>query len=541
MYHSTGGDILGRMFRPWLASSTYCRGRCQKKRKQKQDGGSNVLNEQNWIHIIPFQNEMIRDPKQPDFQHCFEASLKQIQEDYPCPHCKRKVDRTVNDRFVELPPILLTQLNRSNNDSSKIQNPCEIPRELTVPLDDSVRRKSKYKNPKYRLAAVVAHTGSSSKSGHYISYVRNPAKSDRWIELNDEKVRDISFEEISHHKWDKKMLPFLMAWELIEDGAETDNGDWKENALDGRKNPSDDREAALDSREKELTAQEKSLDDREAALDTREKELTEQMPDVTEIELRKRELQLRRNEESYLKKIEPIVQKSVANQRERADLDDREKTLNDRELDLKQRAQRLQVRKEGDGLSNNSTGNKASGAPAKQGEPTAKGLLDQEVDKEIDTATFCATFRNTDNHDETARAIFKLNNFNSNAATKIESTVQLSDLEGNLRVIKKGTTVNDEFTITFNAKGEKKRKRGNDDDEHGPPSPPAKKPKGQSRASKKPQSTLKLEFQARNKPSIPSNIKFEQNSAEMTSIPPKKSPPPRRSTRINKGQRSKRA
>jgi hypothetical protein len=183
------------------------------------------------------------------------------------------------------------------------------------------------------------------------------------------------------------------------------------------------------------------------------------------------------------------------------------KALEKRVLDLDERERRVQHEKEVDDLF----------------EDTDKGSgdqLGQEVHNGTDTATFCATFQNTENHEENARAIFKLRNFNPNAATKIESTVHLTDLEGNLRSIKKGTTVSDEFTIMFNVKGSKKRKVGGDD-EAGGPSPPSKKPRRSKKQPAKPRTSPVAQDTA------------EQPARATVNTSP---PPPRRSARVNKGK-----
>ncbi len=471
--------------------------------------GYALLNEQAWIHIVNFQSPLLKQKGEKSFEECFDASLKQEQESH-CPRCGRQTRRTVNERFLELPPILLTQLNRSTHKQEKIQDHCKIPREFTVPLDDSVR--SKYENKKYRLAAVVAHQGDMSKSGHYISYVRNPAKEGSWIELNDQKVRNIGFNEINHNTKSglKNMLPYVMAWELVDGSVDiAGEGDEGEAA----------KGAEEEKREQQLDEREKALDAREMGLDEREKTVENDR--------------------------QKLVKTGVAQLDRGKELDERETALKKHEQDLKQRERNLQNEKVDD-LFDNEKNDAPPAAPA--GEQTDQ--IAQEVDEGKDTATFCATFRNTDNHDENARAIFKLNNFNPKAPTRIESTVQLSDLEGNLRSIKKGTAVTDGFAINFNVKGGTKRKRGNDGDEAGPPPPPpVKKTKKLAKQLEKPQSPPRV----KENPLTPSEAKKESQVQKETQSSPKdegepqppkttKTPPPspliRRSTRNNKGKRS---
>ncbi|ERF71451.1 hypothetical protein EPUS_06833 [Endocarpon pusillum Z07020] len=503
---SVHGKILGGMFRAWHATSTYCSAKCQKKRKRKSEDGQPVLNPPNWIHIVNFLSPKIRHKGARSFQECFDASLEQQQE-ADCPRCGRLTTRSAKDKFIILPKILLTQLNRSTNTQGKIQEHCEIPRELTVAIDESAR--SKYKDAKYRLAAVVAHSGESSTSGHYISYVRDPARTGSWIQLDDDRVRRIDFAEINHNRESimEDMLPFMMAWELI----------------DLPKEPAASGEEAEAANRKEAEARKQQLDEREAALDTRQEKLNER-----EKALRVREGEL----EGGKNRLKTMAADFFRNRNEK------QQALAEREADIERREQRLQVEKE-----------TAFAQPAAQ----ARDQVAHEVDEGKDTATFCATFRNAAHHDENARAIFKLRDFNPDVPTKIESTVQLTDLEGNLRSVKKGTAVNDDYIIIFNVKGGKKRKRG-DDDQAGPPPPPPKKAKRPAKQDNRlrtpPQENEGPQTSPPGKNKSPGAKKLKTSpksnekpkSPKTTEAISKKSPPaPRRSARVNKGKNSKRA
>ena len=475
MFYSTNANILKSMFRPYFASSLYCSGGCQTKRLRPENSSGPILNEDGWIHIVNFQSPLIAHEGERSFEECFNASLKQQQE-CNCPRCGQTTARSVKDKFLQLPKIFLTQLSRSTNTQGKIQEHCEIPRELTVPIEDSVR--SKYDNHKYRLAAVVAHSGETSTSGHYISYVRDPARTGSWIELDDDECRNIDFKEINvnYRRGNESMLPFIMAWELID--------------------VSEEREAALTTREKDLY-------EKKAALETREEELN------------KKEKAIQENHKVLVGKARAFVQHKK----------DKQKVLDERERDLDRRERRVQVEKEVDDLFEDTD----KGSEDQLGDQLGD-RLSQEVDKRTDTATFCATFQNVENHEENARAIFKLQNFNPNAATKIESTVQLTDLEGNLRSIKKGTTVNDEFTIIFNVKGSKKRKGGVDDDASRP-SPPSKKAKRPKKQARQPRTSPSAQETTDQSAKAAAGSENRQEAAVNASPPP-----PRRSTRFNKGK-----
>ena len=509
------------MFRAWHATSTYCSAKCQKRRKRKSEDGQPVLNPPNWIHIVNFQSPKIRHEGARSFQECFDASLEQQQES-DCPRCGRLTRRTAKDKFIVLPKILLTQLNRSTNTQGKIQEHCEIPQELTVAIDESAR--SKYKDQRYRLAAVVAHSGESSTSGHYISYVRDPARPGSWIELDDERVRHIDFAEINHNQEPsmEDMLPYIMAWELIDLSEE----------------PAASGEEVEAANRNEVEARKQQLDEREAALYTRQERLNEQ-----EKAFRIREEELEEGKKRLMKRAVGFYR----------DKEETQQALAEREADVERREQRLQVEKEVDDLFNNSEHGNRSQSPSAQPAAQAKDQVAHEVDEGKDTATFCATFRNAANHDENARAIFKLSDFNPDVPTKIESAVQLTDLERNLRSVKKGTAVNDDFTIIFNVKGGKKRKRG-DDDQAGPPPPPPKKAKRPAkqgnkfrtspRRSEGPQTSPKgkNESSGAKKSTASPESNGKPKSPQATEAISKKSPPPpRRSARVNKGKYPKRA
>jgi len=48
----------------------------------------------------------------------------------------------------------------------------------------------------YDLWAVVSHRGRSSDGGHYISFVRQSADEDDWLEFDDDKVSPRTSEDI---------------------------------------------------------------------------------------------------------------------------------------------------------------------------------------------------------------------------------------------------------------------------------------------------------------------------------------------------------
>jgi len=79
------------------------------------------------------------------------------------------------------PPVLIIHLKRFNASGSKINK--------FVQFDETLNL-SKYTSKKekviYKLHAVLVHSGHSSRSGHYYSFVKSSAGI--WYEMNDESV-----------------------------------------------------------------------------------------------------------------------------------------------------------------------------------------------------------------------------------------------------------------------------------------------------------------------------------------------------------------
>lgn len=96
-------------------------------------------------------------------------------------------------RFVELPKLLILQLNRfaynrEMRQSLRVNDSVSIPmmldmlpymhKDFVVPHASSC----------YDLVGVIHHAGRSSSSGHYIADYRNPIQFDEWIHANDAHV-----------------------------------------------------------------------------------------------------------------------------------------------------------------------------------------------------------------------------------------------------------------------------------------------------------------------------------------------------------------
>ena len=517
-------NALEALFTYGLLPRTHCVNGCRAKKLP-----ASKINREN-IRRFHLQGGLPDGQTHTTFREALDASFVG-SEDRDCQICKGKQWKV--DRFVELPKIFLTAFDRNSytGDGMKIETDCPLPLTYVPDVD-----KNSKQNCKYRLAGVVSHVGAFADCGHYISYVPSHAEPGEWYRIDDAKVKRIKFKEINNFivEWEgapeAQMLPFLTAWELIDESTDKAEGKnereaargidqakrmqlaAKEKALNAQEKELKERESAIEKKEKAMKKNDKGMETKEKEIEIKQKTLEKRESALKVNPLSLREHELSQREKAFEEKEKIQTSRALANYRQRQDLSRREESLGKREALLEQREKHAPAGKHDDNLFH--TGSNDSGTPSKQPEADSVGRIEQEVDQRRDTATFCATFRNTENHAEIARAIFKLNNFNPNVPTKIESTVQLSDLEGNLRAIKKGTTVADAFTIAFNVKWGRKRKRDDDDDggdEAGPPA--ARKVKRTKAPAKKPSETQRL-----------------------LGSPSKKSPPPRRrSTRENKG------
>lgn len=549
-----------------LLPREYCVNGCQLKRQRARAIDRDTIHR---LHI----GQGLGDGKTHEtFLGCLDASYRGSDSpDDPetyCRACKTRTRKRTSQKFVELPKILLTMFSRNtqNKGNRKIETNCPLPPTFIPVVDGNYGVVGKYK-----IAGVVSHQGTTGKSGHNISYVPNHREPGNWYTINDDRVTPMTFEDINKFVANRKaprQLPYIIAWELIdanietaEEKAEATKGNGTQTA--GCERQLNEREAALAEREKVLTAKEKAFQERverEAIEGGKAKKGKAELDDRVEA-LTKREKELDARDGALQKQIKELdAIRAQIMERER-DLDDRVNDAAVREADIAQKEVEMEAKK--NVCVHVKSQNDSNETLLRRTETNAITQLIQEVDERKDTATFCATFRNSAKHDDNARAIFKLNAFDPSAPTRIESTVHLSDPEGNLRFIKKGTTVADEFTITFNVKGGKKRKRGDDgdDDKAGPPQSPAKKTKGSAKQAETPDKSAK----ATETPQGPPIIKQESNgSAKVTEAtivkkepstepqiqkepqPPKTSkasatgstPPPRRSSRARKGKRS---
>ncbi|KAJ2900461.1 hypothetical protein IWW38_000514 [Coemansia aciculifera] len=109
---------------------------------------------------------------------------------YRCEKCNKLVEATKQMSVYRLPRALTLQLKRfSSFGGGKISRFVEFP--LSLNMKSYVSANSPERGPyEYGLYAVLVHSGGSSRSGHYYSFVKSPAGV--WYELNDSSVRQVS-------------------------------------------------------------------------------------------------------------------------------------------------------------------------------------------------------------------------------------------------------------------------------------------------------------------------------------------------------------
>ena len=421
--------VFQEIFEYLATTSVKCVGRrCNAASKQLANPEHGIL------YQMYATKENFKGLKSPTFQTLFDQSFGG-QRRTLCDSCKKQTLHDEVKEFLKLPPVLLTQVNRVTNAGGKYTRRLPLPTEtLEVPIHESVRQR--YLGHTYRLRGVISHMGATAKSGHYISYVRtNVFEEDGWVEINDDTTSQVNFKDIA--KKSNSALPYILAWELQSPS------------------PSDDDTA---EREEEVTKREDDVAKKEDDNTKKEGDLVKREGDVAkkEEDIAKKEEDVAKKEEDIAKKEEDVAKKEEDVAKIEEDVAKIEETSAKKEKDSANKIEELKAQVK-----------KISATPQVQ-KPAAKAgktQVEQEVDDGTDTATFTATFNNVGNATENARAIFKIANFNPDDVTQVRSTIQLTDDQGQLRAIKKNTTVSkDPFLITFNVKGAQKRKRAASDD-----------------------------------------------------------------------------
>ncbi|CAM6118723.1 unnamed protein product [Calypogeia fissa] len=117
---------------------------------------------------------------------------------YKCPRCKKKVRALKNFTIDLVPNILTIQFKRFSNtggQGGKIDKKVEFG--TTLDLKPFVSNGQDYV-PKYKLFGVLVHSGWSTHSGHYYSFLR--ASSDIWHVFDDSRVRQVSEKTVLEQK-----------------------------------------------------------------------------------------------------------------------------------------------------------------------------------------------------------------------------------------------------------------------------------------------------------------------------------------------------
>ena len=196
-------DLVQSNFRGWSCYHTQCRA-CQRA----SESSSNRY---------PFYELELN--VRPTLQAALEeyVAVEELcgSNQYECDHCKGKRDATRQMALIQLPPVLCLQLLRFVYDpmkdaKKKVSDPIEFPEYLdaapflfqngenSAPAAKKPRQEPKQTDPatdRYRLTAVLMHTGSSAHSGHYTARILEQSERERWMTFNDEVVFDQDFDQ----------------------------------------------------------------------------------------------------------------------------------------------------------------------------------------------------------------------------------------------------------------------------------------------------------------------------------------------------------
>ena len=114
--------------------------------------------------------------------------LQTLDDDYKCAqYGMLSPGSTTRTEWIILPEVLILQLKRFQDDDANrrgraiIKNMTQVNVDSTLTLDDSV----------YDLIALVQHSGTTLRSGHYTAYIRNTSSrhaGSRWYLHDDEKT-----------------------------------------------------------------------------------------------------------------------------------------------------------------------------------------------------------------------------------------------------------------------------------------------------------------------------------------------------------------
>ncbi|XP_782306.4 ubiquitin carboxyl-terminal hydrolase 1 [Strongylocentrotus purpuratus] len=220
--------VIERLFQGTLVLQTRCLEceSCSEKREDFQDVSVPVQS------IPAFTSEEEHEERVPDVNPrnlslgwalSEFTSVERLTDDnkYFCEHCFHLTEAERSVLFGRLPGVLIIQLKRFSafincfspgGSVSKVNDHLAIP--LTLNLAKWCSGSCQQKDTSYELSAVVAHSGSSSSSGHYIAYARVPQKNtesqacdadlpaldqcpgkESWAKFDDDRVQVLSDED----------------------------------------------------------------------------------------------------------------------------------------------------------------------------------------------------------------------------------------------------------------------------------------------------------------------------------------------------------
>ena len=115
---------------------------------------------------------------------------EEVIPDVDCEQCSADMPKPVKSFHlikhtpVTLPRVLILHINRATDYITRKTN------RANVTFTESLTVGTTY----YSLCAIIAHTGKSSDSGHYVCYRRQGG---RWWQFSDSKVVKISFDDVA--------------------------------------------------------------------------------------------------------------------------------------------------------------------------------------------------------------------------------------------------------------------------------------------------------------------------------------------------------
>lgn len=192
------GDLIKTIFSGKINNQTVCKGGCNTKTNSSETSYFLSLNVEGYKNL----NESLEG---------FVSG--NIISDYNCENCKKKVDITRRDSFLDLSNIVIIHLKRFkwNYDTferEKINDRFEFPLEIDLyyfnifskpfsseALGDVIPEKERGKDYYlYDLKGVVVHSGTAD-SGHYYSFIQD-RKTEKWYQFNDESVTPFDIKEL---------------------------------------------------------------------------------------------------------------------------------------------------------------------------------------------------------------------------------------------------------------------------------------------------------------------------------------------------------